>query len=172
MFRKKQIDLITQTELGDFTELRGNAIRGQNKVTDFFYTYWLSKCEGGHKPSRADIRPMEISRFIDHAVIMDIDGGAESFALKVRLIGTHVTTFYGEITGHDIHDLKNQNAAERIYHICAKVIASGEPYLTVTPAFSPDRQYMEAYALYMPLYDAEGRTDKILVGVDVRSLFR
>ena len=172
MFRKEKIDLITQTELGDFTELCGNAIRGQNKVTDFFYTYWLSKCEGGHKPSRADIRPMEISRFIDHAVIMDIERGADSFALKVRLIGTYVTTFYGEITGYDIRDLKNQNAAERIYHISEKVIQSGEPHLTVTPAFSPDRQYMEAYALYMPLFGSDGQTDKILVGVDVRSLFR
>jgi hypothetical protein len=172
VFRDKTNKLVTDAELGEFTELSGAAIEGRNRVVDFFYHYWRDKHQSGHLPCRADIRPMEISRYIDHTVIMDVTGGLPDFRLTVRLIGTHVTAFYGEITGKDVRLMTNRNAAERIYHICTKVLASGEPQLTVTPAFSPDRQYMEAYALYMPLYGENGAVDKILVAVDVRSLFR
>jgi hypothetical protein len=172
VFRDKKNKLVTEAELGEFTELSGAAIEGNNRVVDFFYRYWRNKKRDGHLPCRADIQPMEISQYIDHTVIMDVTGSLPDFQLSVRLIGTHVTAFYGEITGKDVGEMSNQNAAERIYHICSKVLASGEPQLTVTPAFSPDRQYMEAYALYMPLFGENHTIDKILVAVDVRSLFR
>lgn len=172
VFRNKKSKLVTDAELGEFTEVSGPAIEGKNRVVDFFYHYWRDKCAGDHLPARADIRPTEISHFIDHTVIMDVGGSLPDFTLNIRLIGTHVTTFYGEITGKDVREMSNQNAAERIYHICTKVLADRQPHLTVTPAFSPDRQYLEAYALYMPLFGDDGRIDKIMVAVDVRSLYR
>jgi len=160
------------TEFGDFTVYGGNDARGKNAVVDFMLSYWLSKHDGDHLPGRADIRPSEIIRHLDHLVIMDIDGRPPEFSLIVRLIGTHVANFYGEITGRDINDMDNKAAARRIYHMCDLVLRENRPQLSVTPAFAPDRQYLKAFALYLPLYDDRQAIDKILVTVDVRSLHR
>lgn len=160
------------TEFGDFTVYGGDDARGKNAVVDFMLSYWVSKHEGDHLPSRADIRPTEIVRHLDHLVIMDITGSPPEFSLIVRLIGTHVANFYGEITGQDINAMDNKAAARRIYQMCDMVLQENQPQLSVTPAFAPDRQYLQAYALYLPLYDGQKAIDKILVTVDVRSLHR
>lgn len=158
------------TEFGEFTVLSGENCLGHNEVMDFFYNYWLSKHDGDHLPARTDLRPSEMARHLDHLVIMDVGRVGDSFSLTVRLIGTHVANFYGEISGKDIHEMTNSNAAQRIYHLCALVVTENRPQMSVTPAFAPDRQYLEAYALYLPLYGASGDVEKILVAVEVKSL--
>ncbi len=171
MFSTKSNNPIPHAEFGEFTQVQGDAVRGRNRVTDYFYDYWLSKHEGDKLPCRADIRPNDLSRYLDHVVIMDVSD-EEAFRLTVRLIGTHVANFYGEITGKDIHTMANQQAAERIYLVSKRVVRERLPFLTITPAFAQERQYLEAFALYLPLYNAAAEIEKILVAVDIRSLYR
>ncbi|NVJ96901.1 MAG: PAS domain-containing protein [Alphaproteobacteria bacterium] len=160
------------TRFGEFNLHAGEEVMGKNPVMDFFYHYWLSKHSEGHLPRRSDIRPSEVARHLDHVVIMDVVRDSDSFALKVRLIGTHVANFYGEISGQDIKAIQNPNAVNRIYHLSGLVIAHKIPQMSVTPAFAPDRQYLEAYALYMPLFGDSDDVEKIMVAVDVLSLSR
>jgi len=157
------------TEFGEFTVHGGADLAGKNKIADFFYDYWLSKHDGDHLPCRADIRPTDMRQHLDHLVIMDVGRDRQPFSLNVRLIGTHVANFYGEISGKDINEMTNQIAAARIYHTSALVLEQSLPQLCITPAVSPDRQYLEAYALYLPLYDSSREIEKILVAVDVAS---
>lgn len=158
------------TRFGEFSLYSGPEVTGKNAIVDFFFNYWDSKHSKDHLPTRADIRPSEVAKHLDHLVIMDIEREKEDFALKVRLIGTHVANFYGEISGKDIKAMQNPNAVNRIYHLSGLVLTQKTPQLSVTPAFAPDRQYLEAYALYLPLFDASGDVKKILVAVDVLSL--
>ncbi|WP_417466037.1 PAS domain-containing protein [Kordiimonas sp.] len=171
MFGNNSTSPISHAEFGEFTQLQGEAVRGRNRVTDYFYDYWLTKHEGDKLPCRADIRPNDLSRHLDHVVIMDV-ATETRFRLTVRLIGTHVSNFYGEITGKDIREMTNQQAAERIYLVSQRVVDERLPILTITPAFARDRQYLEAYALYLPLYNTAAEVEKILVAVDIRSLYR
>ncbi len=157
------------TEFGEFVIHGGADVVGKNPIVDFFYEYWLSKHQEDQLPSRADIRPMEIRKHLDHLVIMEVTGDHTPFGLHVRLIGTHVANFYGEISGKDIRDMKNQIAANRIYHTSGLLLSEDAPQLCVTPAIAPDRQYLEAFALYLPLYDDARNIEKILVAVDVVS---
>jgi hypothetical protein len=87
--------------------------------------------------------------------------------LMVRLIGGHVSNFYGEITGKDVRAMGNNQAIERIYYAARHIIDTEVPMLTISPAYSADKAFMEAVALYLPLFDTDGNVVKILVAVNV-----
>lgn len=154
------------TQYGSATAYEGAGISGRNAVVDFFYKFWTSL----DRPMRKDVRPSELRRHLDHVVLMDVHHHDDGFGLHVRLIGTYVASYYGEISGQDINSMPNKHAAQRIYNICERLLKEDQPLLTVTPGFDEGKQYLEAYALYMPLYDADGSIEKIMVGVDVASL--
>lgn len=165
MLGQSRIGTAKHTQYGDFVVFDGENIVGHNEAADYFYKFWTSL----EKPSRKDIKPAEIKQYLEHIVMMDVrpeDGG---FALHVRLIGTFVANFYGEISGQDIRAMPNKKAADRIYRICKLVLDHKAPLLTLTPALSEDKQHLEALALYLPLFDEAGEIEKIMVCVDVMS---
>lgn len=145
------------------------SIEGRNAVCDRVLRYWRSRRQEGRLPSRPDIRPEDLSDVLPHLVLMDAVGDGADLRLQVRLIGTHVADFYGEITGRDIMDMSNEQAALRIYDAARHVLTNREPLLAFVEGYAPDRQHLNAYALYMPVLtrpedDAPG---KILVAVEV-----
>jgi len=105
-------------------------------------------------------------------VIIDVQNkgkaSANDLALQVRLIGTTVAHYYGEITGKDVNAMPNKEAAKRIYYLCSLVLEEGKPLLTITPGFAEDKQYLEAFALYMPLFGDAGDIEKIFICVDIQ----
>lgn len=152
---------------GEFEVVDYDDIPGRLAMTDFFLDFWRSKGGETRAASRADISPNELKKYLEHVVLLDVVREENSWKLIVRLIGGHVSGFYGEITGKDVRDMENNKAIERIYHACGKVIENGLPKMTVSPALSPDRKYLEAIALYLPLFDKNGEVNKIMVAVHV-----
>lgn len=166
MLGHRKFHTAEDTQYGDFSVFADSDILGKNASTDYFYNFWNSL----ERPCREDIKPGKMARYLDRVVLMDIQELNGRLALSVRLIGTFVASYYGEITGKDIRAMPNKQAADRIYHICNMVLEQKKPLMTVTPAFAADKQYLEAYALYMPLFDESGSIEKILVCVDISSL--
>lgn len=154
------------TKFGEYSTFAGEDILGRNETVDFFYKFWSAL----ERPTRKDIRPQDLKAYLDHVVLMDVTKSREPFALEVRLIGTFVAHYYGEISGKDIYDMPNQKAAQRIYHTCNLAINQQIPMLTVTPGFDEGKQYLEAYGLYMPLFNEVGEVEKIMVCADIVSL--
>ena len=157
---------------GKYSIYRGSEIKGRNKAADFFHTFWCALCKDGHKPSRSDIKPAAIKQFLNRVVLMDVLGEQPDFQLVVKLIGTHVTAFYGELSGMDINAMPNKEAAKRIYKTCEQVLQHAEPVLSVTTGISRDKIHLEAFALYMPLYNDDGKISKIMAAVDIKSLLQ
>lgn len=155
------------TQIKDYCIVTGEDIPNHNEVTDFFYRFWLSLCEGGRKPSRNDVKPAALKQFLDRVVLLDVTEHAKSFALNVRLIGTYVSTFYGEIAGQDIQMMDNKDAAARIYNSCRVLLENKEPVLSITSGIAKDKKHLKGYALYVPLFDTAGKIDKIMVSVDI-----
>jgi len=151
------------TEYGDFIVYAGDKILGRNDAVDYFYKFWHSL----EKPSRKDIRPSDLTQYLEHMVLLDVQNPGENFALHVRLIGTFVASYYGEISGKDVREMANKQAVDRIYYVTGQVLKKNEPLLTVAPGFAADKRYLEAYAFYMPLYDAKGEIEKVMVAVDI-----
>ncbi|TNE64292.1 MAG: hypothetical protein EP335_07440 [Alphaproteobacteria bacterium] len=152
----------------DHSVFCGDNVRGKSDVTDFFYDYWLALGADGHLQTRADIRLGDIAQYADRLVLLDIVRGAGGFSLVVRLIATYVTTYYGEISGRDINAMHNERAAKRVYSTVERLLNTGEPLLTQTPAFCPRRPLKEALALYLPLYDKTRQITKVMAALDIR----
>jgi len=149
----------------------GSEIEGKSDAVDAFLAHWRSNLNDGNLPTRADIRPRELGRHLPHAVLLDVveeAGELAPFRLIVRLIGSHVSEAYGEITGQDISEMGNRAAARRIYRMSALAMERLAPVMSYVRGFATGREHMEAYALYLPLRAKGGGAAKILVAVDVR----
>lgn len=157
------------SSLGVFDTFEGEAIPGRNKLVDFFYSLWLEKGGPERTIRRADINPIEIKKYIEHVVIMDVVRGetADDWRLNVRLMGSHATYFFGNITGKDVRELENSGTMHRIYHLSKRLLEIKEPIMISAPGYSPDRPYKSAVGLYLPLFDEEKKVAKILIAVDV-----
>ncbi|WP_262693174.1 PAS domain-containing protein [Kordiimonas aquimaris] len=156
-----------QISFGDFQLLTGEAIDGRNKMVDFFMSMWREKGGPTHKIMRQDINPVEMKRYLEHLVILDVEHADNDWALRVRLIGGYVANFYGELAGKDVREMKNTQAISRIYQACARVLETKSAVLTTSPAFAPERLHLEAIALYMPLFDAKAKVEKVLICVNI-----
>ncbi|MBL4837053.1 MAG: PAS domain-containing protein [Kordiimonadaceae bacterium] len=142
-------------------------IYGHNAVANYFYTFWCSLTAEGHKPCRADFRPSRFKEFLDRVVMLDVGEMEGHLRLHVRLVGTHVSAFYGEIAGGDIDAMENTEAVNRIYESCSQVIESEKPVLRITTGIAQDKIHLVGHTLYMPLFDNKGAVVKLLVCVDV-----
>lgn len=154
---------------GDFQIVKYADTTGRTDMTDFFLDLWRSKGGDEKTIKRANISPLEMKKYLEHVVLMDVQRQDGNWNLIVRLIGSHVVAYYGEITGKDVRDMANSKAIERIYYISRRVIEHKEPAMTISPAFSPEKEYMEAVALYLPLFDDNEEVVKIMVAVHVAS---
>ena len=161
--------LARDTVFGDFDVIDYGDTGQRSPMMDFFLDFWRRNGGADKSVSRADISPAEMKQYLEHIVLLDVGRDRDTWNLNVRLIGSHVSAFYGEITGKDVREMKNSKAVERIYFICGKVLERNEPVMTLTPAFAPDKLYMEALALYMPLFNKDGEINKIMVAVQVSS---
>lgn len=157
------------TVFGDFELVNYDAAAGRAEMTDFFIDLWRQKGGEAKTIKRADLSPVEMKKYLEHVVLMDVVRTKGNWSLIVRLIGGHVSSFYGEITGKDIREMSNSKAIERIYYASQRVVERKEPAMTVAPAFSPEKLYMEAVALYLPLFDDQEEVVKIMVVVHVSS---
>lgn len=167
LLQKVQQPTPGEIKFGDFQLIDGSAIDGRYEIVDFFMSIWRNN--GGMTQSirRKDIKPSEMKRHLDRLVILDVVHVGSSWHLMVRLIGGYVANFYGEITGKDVREMENTQAIARIYQACARVLELKTPILTVSPAFAPERLFLEAIALYMPLFDEKGNVEKVLVYVNL-----
>ncbi|PCI63416.1 MAG: hypothetical protein COB37_04775 [Kordiimonadales bacterium] len=155
-----------EARYGDFKAYSGNEILGKHKTVDFFADLWTSL----DHPRRRDIQPTQLKAYLDRMVIMDVLNRDGKLALHVRLIGTFVASYYGEISDKDVNEMNNERAAERIYEAARLLLLGNQPILTVTPALSKEKRHLEAIAFYMPLYDDDKNIVKILAYVDVVTL--
>lgn len=155
-----------EARYGDFKAYSGNEILGRHDTVDFFVDLWTTL----DHPRRRDIQPTKLKAHLDRLVIMDVLKKDGELALHVRLIGTFVASYYGEISDKDVNEMNNEPAAQRIYEASRLLLERKQPILTVTPALSKEKHHLEAIAFYMPLYDEDKNIVKILVYVDVVTL--
>ncbi len=159
--------MLKDATFGEFELIEYQSIDRRFPIVNFFLDLWRDKGGETKSVTRADINPMEMKKYLEHIVLMDIVHDGDSWNLMVRLIGSHVTAYYGEITGKDIRDMGNTKAIERIYYAARHIMETERPMLTILPAYSTDKSYMEAVALYAPLFDNDKNVAKILVAVNV-----
>jgi len=166
--RKKTI--LKDATFGEFALIEYEAIDRRYPIMNFFLDLWREKGGEDKTITRADINPLEMKKYLEHIVLMDVIRDGDNMLLNVRLIGGHVADYYGPMTGKDVREMGNAQAVERIYYAAHHIIDTDVPMLTISPAYSTDKSFMEAVALYVPLFDKEGSVVKILVAVNVSAV--
>jgi len=162
--------ILKDATFGEFQLIEYASIDRRFPIMNFFLDLWRDKGGEDKAISRTDINPMEMKKYLEHIVLLDVVKDSSDWHLTVRLIGGHVSGFYGEITGKDVREMGNNQAIERIYYAARHIIDTEVPMLTISPAYSADKSFMEAVALYLPLFDNDGNVVKILVAVNVSSI--
>ncbi|MCC3859900.1 PAS domain-containing protein [Pseudemcibacter aquimaris] len=80
------------------------------------YEYFQGKTQGMRLARRDDIDPSEIKSYLPSSVIADIvrNEQGEVIDLELRLMGTLVTEFYGELTGKNLSNYGDPDAVSRV----------------------------------------------------------
>ncbi|WP_374762801.1 PAS domain-containing protein [Yunchengibacter salinarum] len=163
--------LFRETAFYHFDIFEGADVARRDPLVDRMLAHWHGIRPGSGLPTRQDLRPQAIPRLLPHLVIMDLVSGpglnGEPFGLHVRLIGSHVTAHFGELTDRRIERMENRDAARRIYHMADRVIASRDAALSVVRGIAPGREGLMAAALYLPFSGVDGKVDKVVTMVHV-----
>ncbi|MFC3050513.1 PAS domain-containing protein [Kordiimonas pumila] len=156
----------------DFVLIYGDKISGHSKMVDFMFRYWCTLRETlpSHKPRRKDINPKDFTPYLDKVVLIDLLQESDGLHFFIRLIGTTIASYYGELTGQYVSAMANKEAADRLCHVCEQVIETQAPILSHTVGISLEHEFMDAWTIYLPLYSIDGTAiEKVLLCSDLKA---
>ena len=126
------------------------------------YQYWSSKRRGRFAPSRADIDPAEMTDFLAHVVLIDVEHSTRRY--RIRLIGTAFAEQYGEeVTGRYLDELDLGGAMKSILAAHDQVVATREPVYTKTTSYKKaDGRIIRFERIALPL-SSDGENDNVVM---------
>ena len=127
------------------------------------YQYWRDKHVDGRPPSRRDIDPpLEIPRMLKNLVIIEVS--ADKFLL--RLVGSEIARYVKADGAGDVAWVRVWSSNDIIktwLALLKKAAVTQKPQLVVSRFPTGVKAFSQSLAL--PLVDASGRTEQILIGV-------
>jgi hypothetical protein len=128
-------------------------------------TYWRSRCGERARPTRADISPHAMARFLKHVALIDVRHPApETRAYRVRLAGTYVEQVFGPISGHRIEDVLPAAIATRWHRSFDAVFEAARPLRLTGRVGFEDKSWLVGEVLLAPLGDELRPVSMILAG--------
>ena len=116
--------------------------------------YWNS-CRGERKrPTRADLNPVDMSKFLKNVALFDVRYTSTTVrAFRVRLAGTNVEQVYGPISGHVIDEVLPAEIAAR-WQWCLDAVCEADRPLRLTGRVGfEDKYWLTGEILVAPLGD-------------------
>lgn len=131
-------------------------------VLEAAHDYWLEKRGSRIAPSRSDIRPEEMRKFLPYVMLLDVIGAPPRF--RYRLVGTAFAAEYGqEITGRFVDEIDLSDQKECVLADYAEVVRSGAPSFRRWEYTKSDGRYVEVERVVLPL-SGDGRAVNMLLG--------
>jgi len=125
------------------------------------YQYWLKIKGPRHMPARADIKPKEIVSLLPHLSMIDVEHDPVRF--RFRLVGTETVRAMGmDVTG--MYTDMNP-ATEKLNKRYKWMLKNKQPYLYKSKLSWTERDFLDYYALAMPLSDNGEDINIILYGM-------
>jgi hypothetical protein len=131
--------------------------------------YWQRKCAGRAMPSRADVDPNELRRFLPHITLVDVVADERRFVY--RLVGTAEVELRGyDPTGRAVADAFFAASADEALKHYEAARASGAPHYVADPYQAVDR-FIGEEDLFLPLSNDGASVNMIMVFSISRDLF-
>jgi hypothetical protein len=126
------------------------------------YHYWDSKRKGRLMPSRADLDPLDIPRFLPDICLVDVVPDARKYVY--RLIGTNEVTARGrDPTGLPVAEAYFGTSAQSVFLNYDGVTASRAPLVDREPSITKDHRFIQHESIFLPLSDDGQTVNMILV---------
>jgi len=134
-------------------------MREQRPEVDGILRYFDAKTKGKRLAERSDVSPVELKDKLPNICVMvpiyDASGALSDVIIK--LIGTTLVDFYGEMTGKSIFKHPAPEVAERIFISVERCIKERAPVAAEAFSLSKAKSYLQVTALYVPL-SSDGKT--------------
>ena len=147
---------------GLFSTFRAQlALPAQRQMFD----YWLKSAGQNAMPSRADISPSGMARFLPHVSLIEIHRDPLDFSY--RLAGTRLREIFStEVTGLRISDFDEQQNRDYWRAACERIAHTGRPAQGVLRGPEQSRDHLVQFWMRLPLGNTDGKANMIL-GYDI-----
>ena len=131
------------------------------------FDYWNEKRGDRKMPSRTDIDPLEMPSYLPGIVMVDV--GYEPFSLTYRLVGTREAEARGaDPTGKSVFEAWDGRSEDDVIENYRQVIARKAPLYDADRTLDPERDWLEAGTVFLPLSDDGETVNKVLIYTEYR----
>ncbi|MBK8158351.1 MAG: PAS domain-containing protein [Rhodospirillaceae bacterium] len=136
-----------------------------------FYAYWDSKRNGRLMPSRVDIDPVEMKRWLPSVTIVDVQRHPQR--LVYRLVGTRSVELRGrDVTGLTVEQGYHGTTLEDVLENYRLIIDEKKVVYDLESSMSSTELCEDGETLMLPLSSDGEVVDKVLIYVEVTYLKR
>jgi len=139
-----------------------------------FLAYWSTKRAGRVMPSRSDLDPIDIPKFLPYVSLLDVipDVPIEQ-RYRVRLFGTKLVDLHErDWTGRSIFDVTSRDAAQRLAQAGEFVINHRRPWFSTGNLYwAPRRWHLSFEVLILPLSQDQQNVNMLIAFTAVDSPF-
>lgn len=135
-----------------------------NPVLADLLSLWRSEAAGGI-PAREAFTARKLQPFMRNIGLYERIGEGEHRRYRVRLMGSGIVQYYGELTGRYLDDVVPERFLPRWYAASDVVLAIGTPLRLIGRSDTFDKSYLVAEFVAAPLA-AGGVTKFVLVGAN------
>lgn len=161
MFKVTGVD----TTVENFSMEPASAWRERDSVIDWDLSYFEAKTHGVRLPSRADLKPTELTKILPEVALFKPlfapDGELDD--LKILLLGTDLDRFYGAFTGKNVSEHPNPQVFNRIMQASRHTIELREPVVVRAMALSISQVHITITVLYVPMSEDGTAIDRLFV---------
>ena len=137
-------------------------IAGCHERVRALYRYWDGKRNGRLMPSRSDLDPVDIPRFLPDICLVDVVPDARKYVY--RLIGTNEAAMRGrDPTGLAVGEGYFGTSAQSVFLNYDGVTRSRAPRLDRDPSITSDDRFIQHESIFLPLSDDSEHVNMILV---------
>lgn len=125
---------------------------------------WQSEAANAIPPRNA-LTARKLQPFMRNIAIYERIGEGEKRRFRVRLMGSGIVQYYGELTGKYVDEAVPEKYRDRWYAVCDTPLVSAKPQRVLLRSDTFEKSYMSAEYLCAPLATDAGLVKFILVGM-------
>jgi len=128
------------------------------------YRYWRDRSGTRRMPSRADIDPLDLVRFLPSLMLVDVDSSGDRPAYTYRLVGTREVAVRGnDPTGRSVTTHCFGHSLVSALENYDRVVETRAPWIDLTHLLSFDAMILDRDKLFLPLGLDDRTVDMIMV---------
>jgi hypothetical protein len=125
---------------------------------------WRGEAANGI-PARAAMTARKLQPFMRNIALYERIGDGAQRRYRVRLMGSGIVQYYGELTGKFVDEVVPEKFLDRWYALSDIALLSQKPVRLLLRADTFDKSYMVAEYLCAPLVSDSGLAKFVLVGI-------